>query len=254
MLSFAGNLIILGLTLAASLAFTLVMNRLWPVERRYSESDLVGWQLSVLGTTYAVTLGFMLYTEWGNFRAAELNVELEANSLRNIYRLAQGLTTHDRAAIEKLTITYATDVVERDWPEMAAGRLPEESHEANEQLWKALLSAGIETPIEIAAHDHAISELSMLTQHRRTRILDSKYRLPTIFWCVLFSGGVLTVISVSIFGSRQPRIHMLQVVSLTLLLTLVMLTIADIDKPFQGWVHVSDYAFRRAIDTMREIR
>jgi hypothetical protein len=32
-----------------------------------------------------------------------------------------------------------------------------------------------------------------------------------------------------------------------------MLTIADIDKPFQGWVHVSDYAFRRAIDTMREI-
>jgi hypothetical protein len=70
---------------------------------------------------------------------------------------------------------------------------------------------------------------------------------------VLFSGGILTIISVSIFGSRQPRIHLLQVLSLTLLLTLVMLTIADIDKPFQGWVHVSDYAFRRAIDTMREI-
>jgi hypothetical protein len=252
MLSFTANLIILALTMAASLALTLVMNRLWPVAHRYTDRDLVGWQLSVLGTTYAVTLGFMLYTEWGNFRAAELNVELEANSLRNIYRLAQAMGD-DRAAIEQLTIAYATEVVERDWPEMAAGRLPEESHQANEHLWKALLSAVIETPMQIAAHDHAISELSLLTQHRRTRILDSRYKLPAIFWCVLFSGGILTIISVSIFGSRQPRIHLLQVLSLTLLLTLVMLTIADIDKPFQGWVHVSDYAFRRAIDTMREI-
>jgi hypothetical protein len=252
MLSFAANLIILSLTVAASLGFTLLMNRIWPVARRYTENDLVGWQLSVLGTTYAVTLGFMMYTEWGNFRAAELNVELEANSLRNIYRLAQGMP-RDRAAIEKLTIGYATDVVERDWPEMAAARVPEESHEANEYLWKALLRVTIDTPIEIAAHDHSLSELSLLTQHRRTRILDSKYRLPAIFWCVLFSGGILTVISVSIFGSRQPRIHILQVLSLTLLLTLVMLTIADIDRPFQGWVNVSDYAFRRAIDTMHEI-
>ena len=253
MLSFTANLVILALTMAASFAFTLAMNHLWPVSRRYAENDLVGWQLSVLGTTYAVTLGFMLYTEWGNFRAAELNVELEANSLRNIYRLAQGMN-HDRVAIEKLAIAYATDVVERDWPEMAAGRLPEESHEANEYLWKALLSAEVQTPMQIAANDHAISELSNLTTHRRTRILDSKYRLPAIFWCVLFSGGILTVISVSIFGARQPRIHMVQVLSLTLLLTLVMLAIADIDRPFQGWVHVSDYAFRRAIDTMREIR
>jgi hypothetical protein len=52
------------LALAASLVFTLVMSRLRPVARRYAESDQVGWQLNVLGTTYAVTLGFMLYTGW----------------------------------------------------------------------------------------------------------------------------------------------------------------------------------------------
>ena len=107
--------------------------------------------------------------------------------------------------------------------------------------------------MELAAHDHALSELSLLTQHRRTRLLDNKYELPGIFWCVLLVGGVLTIASVSIFGARQPRIHMLQVLSLTLLLTLVMLTIADINKPYRGWVHVSDHAFRRALDTMREI-
>jgi hypothetical protein len=251
-MTFTANMVILVLAMAASLVFTLVMNRLWPVERRYAESDQVGWQLSVLGTTYAVTLGFMMYTGWGDFRAAELNVELEANALRNIYRLAQALP-HDRAEIENLAVDYATEVVERDWPEMARGKIPEESHQVNEHLWKVLLSATIEKPMEIAAHDHALSELSVLTSHRRTRLLDSKYELPGIFWCVLLVGGVLTIASVSIFGSRQPRIHMLQVLSLTLLLTLVMLTIADIDKPFRGWVHVEDYAFRRSLETMREI-
>src|SRR5580704_18222154 len=106
-------MVILVLAMASSLAFTLVMNRLWPVARRYGENDLVGWQLSVLGTTDAVTLGFMLYTEWGDFKSAELNVELEANSLRNIYRLAQGMP-RERAEIEKLAVDYAREVVERD--------------------------------------------------------------------------------------------------------------------------------------------
>jgi hypothetical protein len=253
MLSFTANMAILLFTMAASMGFTLAMNRLWPVAQRYAESDLVGWQLSVLGTTYAVTLGFMLYTEWGEFKAAELNVELEANSLRNIYRLAQGLP-HDRAVIERLTVAYATEVTDHDWPEMSRGVTPEESHQVNENLWKALLSAQIEKPMELTAHDHSLSELSLLTQHRRTRLLQNKYELPGIFWCVLLVGGVLTIVSVSIFGSRQPRIHMLQVLSLTLLITLVMLTIEDIDKPFRGWVHVDDYAFHRALETMREIR
>jgi Protein of unknown function (DUF4239) len=251
-LSFAANVLVLIAAMIASLAFTLLMHRLWPVARRYEENDLVGWQLSVLGTTYAVTLGFMLYTEWADFKSAELNVELEANSLRNIYRLAQGMP-RERAAIEKLTVAYAKDVIERDWPEMARGETPEESHAVNEHLWKSLLSAQIETPMEISAHDHALSELSLLTQHRRTRLLDGKYELPGIFWCVLLAGGVLTIIAVSVFGARQLRLHLLQVMSLTLLITLVMLTIADIDKPFQGWVHINDYAFQRALETMREI-
>ena len=88
--------------------------------------------------------------------------------------------------------------------------------------------------------------------HRRTRLLQSTYSLPAIFWCVLLVGGALTVISVSMFGSANRRVHTLQVVSLTLLVTLVMLAIADVDRPFQGWVHISNYAFQRAQQTMHQ--
>jgi len=42
------------------------------------------------------------------------------------------------------------------------------------------------------------------------------------------------------------------VFSITLLVTLVMLSIADVDRPFRGWVHISDYAFTRAQMTMHD--
>src|ERR1700753_137509 len=80
MLTFGQNILILGLTMFGSLLFMVWLNRTWPVGNRHTQNDLVGWQLSVLGTTYAVTLGFMLYTDWTNFNNAYLNAELEANA------------------------------------------------------------------------------------------------------------------------------------------------------------------------------
>jgi hypothetical protein len=252
MLTVWGNLLVLIGAMAASLLFMVGLNRFWPVEKRHTQNDLIGWQLSVLGTTYAVTLGFMLYTDWTNFNNAYLNAELEANSLRNVYRLAEGLP-QQRAEIEQLARAYADAVVDHDWPDMARGQLPEDSHLINERMWKALMSIKVASPSELMAEDHALSELSSLTMHRRTRLLQSTFELPSIFWCVLLTGGVLTLLSVSMFGSGNSRVHTLQVFSLTLLITLVMLAIADVDRPYRGWVHISSYAFERARDTMREL-
>jgi hypothetical protein len=249
MFTLVQNILIVVLAMGASLLFMVGLNHFWPVSNRHTQNDLVGWQLSVLGTTYAVTLGFMLYTGWTNFTAASLNAEMEANALRNIYRLAEGLP-QQRAQLQALTRAYADAVIEHDWSDMAQGHLPEESHVINENMWKALMAIKVASPSEITAEDHALSELSTLTQHRRTRLLQSTYRLPGIFWCVLLVGGVLTILSVSMFGSSNPRIHAMQVFSLTLLVTLVMLSIADVDRPFQGWVHVSDFSFTRAQMTM----
>src|SRR5580704_3174360 len=252
MLSLTENILIVILTMAASLLFMVGLNRIWPVAERHTQNDLVGWQLSVLGTTYAVTLGFMLYTGWTNFSAASLNAEMEANALRNIYRLAEGLP-QQQSEIQTLARAYANAVIEHDWPDMARGRLPEDSHEINENMWKALMAIKVASPSEITAEDHALSELSTLTLHRRARLLQSTHRIPGIFWWTLLVGGVLTIVSVCMFGSASPRIHTMQVFSITLLVSLVMLCIADVDRPFRGWVHINDFAFRRAQMTMHDL-
>jgi hypothetical protein len=252
MLTFAQNILILIGTMVAAFVLLWCLDRFWPLHRRDIENDLIGWQLNVLGTTYAVVLGFMLYTAWTDYGAAELNVNLEASSLRNVFRLAEALPQPQRAQIEALSRDYADAVIQQDWPTMARGQVPEATHKVNEAMWGALMSVKAETASESVVEDHAISELSALTSHRRTRLLQCVSRLPGVFWGVLLTGGTLTLVSAIIFGSSKAKVHAYMVLSITLLVTLVMLAIADVDRPFRGWVHVSDYPFVRAQENLRE--
>lgn len=250
MLSSFENIAILIFTMTASLLFVGTLNRFWPREKRRVHNDLIGWQLGILGTTYAVILGFMLYSVWTAFGDANLNVDLEANALRNLYRLAEGLPQQQRTLLETQTRNYADAVIQHDWPAMAHSQVPEQSHEINEDMWRTLMSVKLASPSEIIAEDHALTELSALTEHRRTRMIQSTFRLPVIFWCVLLVGGAVTAFSASLFGSENAVLHAIQVFSFTLLITLVLLAIADVNLPFQGSVHISNYAFVRARESM----
>jgi hypothetical protein len=252
MLNFPENIIIFIVTIAGSVLFMAALNRIWPREQRQVHNELIGWQLNIIGTTYAVILGFMLYTVWTDFVAANLNVDLEASALRNVYRLAEGLPEPQRTQLQLQSRSYAQAVIDRDWPDMARNAIPEKSHVINQAMWKTLMSVKTASPTEIVAEDHAIAELSSLTEHRRTRLLQSKYKLPAIFWAVLLVGGVLTIASASLFGSANSRLHALQVFGFTLLITLVLLAIADVNLPFRGWVRVENFAFVRAQENMQD--
>src|ERR1700760_1711686 len=102
MLSLAENAVVVLMVVLASLALFTVIDKVWPWDKRHPHNDVTGWQLGILGTTYAVILGFMLYAVWTEFDTATQNVEMEANSLTNLYRLAEGLPGASRIGGQKL--------------------------------------------------------------------------------------------------------------------------------------------------------
>lgn len=252
MLDLFDTCLILVVVLAASMLFMAVLNRVWANLRRSEHNNLIAWQLSLLSTPYAVILGFMLVTVWNSYGQANTNVGLEANSVRTLYRFSQALPDAQRDELMRETRDYTDVVIDRDWPMMSQGKLPEQSHRVNEAMWNTLLTAPSATPFAVAAQDHALSELTKLTEYRRTRLLQSTARLPGIFWVVLIVGAVVTIASASLFGTSNVALHIIQVFFYTLLVTLVLLAIADVNRPFSGWVHVSDYPFIRARLSFRE--
>src|ERR1700712_2487087 len=118
MLNFAQSFGLVLFNVVAAMVLVLLLNRVWPPEIRRAHNDLIGWQLSILGTTYAVILGFMMYTVWIGFGAANLNADLEASALRNVYRLAAGLPKSQSNELQAETIAYARAVIDDDWPAM----------------------------------------------------------------------------------------------------------------------------------------
>jgi Protein of unknown function (DUF4239) len=252
MLDTAQNVFIVIIAVACALFFMGGINYYWPKEDRRAHNDLIGWQLSVLGTTYAVIIGFMLYTVWIEFGTADLNADAEANSVVNLYRLADGLAPQQGVRLKELARAYADAVVDQEWPEMARNVMPAETRPITREMWQTLVSAKGSSPTEITAEDHALYELSALAGSRRIRLVETSSRLPGVLWFVLLVGGTVTVASTCMFGAANGALHVIQVGAFTLLISLALVAIADINRPFQGSVHVSDYAFRRAQMDMKE--
>jgi hypothetical protein len=65
-------------------------------------------------------------------------------------------------------------------------------------------------------------------------------------------GAIITIMSSCLFGSDYPVLHMLQVVTLTLMLSLALVAVADINRPFQGSVHVRPTGFENAKRTFEK--
>jgi Protein of unknown function (DUF4239) len=252
MLSAAQDVLFVVVSLAVVLSFLVFIHRFWPLERRRDHNDIIGWQVSMLGTTYAVMMGFMLYAVWTSFQTAELNADAEANCLVNIYRLAGGLPEPQSATVKSLARNYADIVIDAEWPAMSEGKVEFSGRGTVEDLWAAVLTVKPQTFQEQTSMTSTLTTLSEMTEHRRIRQLESQFRLPGILWMVLLIGGALTTLSSCLFGTENFKLHMLQVFSITLLLSLALLAIADIDRPFQGVVHVAPRGFERARSTFSD--
>jgi len=246
------NVLAVIAAVVVSLLFMAALNRTWLSANRQKYNELVGWQLSILSTTYAVILGFMLYAVWTTYGEADLNVDQEANAVADLYRLAEEFPEPQQSQLKNLTRSYAEAVVNREWPEMANDEEPKEGVAISSEMWHTVRSIRPSSSTEQIAQDHALSELSLLAQHRLTRLSQSTTALPNVLWCVLLVGGALTIVSACMFGMQVEKLQALQVFSLSLLVSLSLVAIADIHRPFQGLIHVRAYSFQRALQSMKD--
>lgn len=253
MLSTAQNVAVIIAIVTLSVTLLILLRKLWHPALRYQHNDLVGWQVGILGTTYAVILAFMLWNVWSNFQSAQVNAELEANSLVNIYRLSQGLSPAQAAEIQRLARKYADVMLADEWPAMSKGNVSSTSFEITQQLWTVMAGAQASQASQTLSISQALAELANMSQHRRIRQLQSRSSLPVILWIILIVGGVITIGSSCLFATENFKLHFILVLALSLMISLVLVAIADIDRPFQGSVHVNPDAFRLAQQTFERL-
>lgn len=247
------HIVIMLAAVGFAVGLLVVLRRLWPSDSRRPFNDLIGWQISVLGTTYAVIIGFMLYAVWTNFELADSNAENEANSLINLVRLSDGLPSGERLRIHTLGKQYVDLMLAKEWAEMADRRLDPAAQQLMSGFWSALDTAEVSSVREQITLDHALSELAQMAEYRRLRELQVNAYLPDILWLVLILGGLMTILSACLFATSNFHLHLIQLIMLTLMIISVLIAIGDINHPFQGVVHVQPGAFERAREIMQDL-
>lgn len=243
------NILIIIACVGAATVFLYAVTRASTAHSRKESNDFTGAVVAVIGTTYAVLLAFMLSGVWNMFQQAEVNAEQETNDLVNIFRIGAQLQDPTRQAIQNLARAYAQNAIETEFPTMDSGGRPPEKGSIVNQMWGVTGKAQSHTDSEARALTELMSTLRSLTEHRRIRWMQSQEKLPGILWAVLIAGGVITVTAACFFGVPNFRFHLLQVMVLSFLIALVLVAIADIDRPYQGDVKVSPSGFEFALHT-----
>lgn len=240
--------VIIAISVLASLAFLFVVTQTSAAHDRKESNDFTGAVVAVIGTTYAVILAFMLSGVWNMLQQAQANAEQEANALVNIWRMGADIQPSLGENARLLCLRYAQDVLTLEWPAMEARKsLPPETGEVINDLWKLAGQTQAHSGTDSIAAYQLMEEMRTLTECRRIRIMHSREQLPGILRLVLIAGGIITVAAACFFGVPNFRFHVLQVVVLSFLISLILVAIADIDRPYQGSDVVQPTGFQTAL-------
>ena len=251
MLSYLQSSFLIFVALAVSVVMVAVLNRVWPISHRKLVNDVTGWQLGILGTTYGVILGFMLYTVWNDFHVAEINSNLEATSLLRVTRIAAALPSPEREEFRALGLKYADAVVNQEWPAMRVQQDNYASEVVGAEMWELLTRMRRTGKGEAGETDHLTSALGELSERRNLREQEFQVRLPAMLWLLLLAGAGATIGSACLLGNDSKWLHYCQVVALTFVVAVTLASIADLARPFEGAVSVRPVAFERALVMMQ---
>jgi Protein of unknown function (DUF4239) len=140
-------------------------------------------------------------------------------------------------------VSYARAVVEEEWPLMHEGRTSPRAGGLADELRRSIQDFEPRTQAEQALRSEGLTQLDDLDEARALRLLEVREGLPPIVWVVLVVGGVITVAFTFVFGMETPWLHMLAVAALTVIITLILYTVAVLDYPFNGELRVGPEAF-----------
>jgi uncharacterized membrane protein YraQ (UPF0718 family) len=225
----------------------LLVQRLVPIEVRQRQNDVAGFIYAVLGVAYAVLLGLMVIAVWEQWEGAKATVDDEASQLAEIYWIAHQLPQPEGRHIQELAHSYAEVVVDEEWQLMAQGEFSPKAWATIDEIRDSIQSLHASNDDQLLLDQQALERVHGLADARRDRLLAAEEGLPAIMWVVLIGGGLIVVVFTYLFGMENNITHILMVAALALIISSVLFTVASLNYPYRGDVHIGPDAFEQIL-------
>jgi hypothetical protein len=224
--------------LAVEAGFRLAKRRLHRelYEKEASVGAMVGATMGLAAFLLAFTFGLAA----SRFDARKAFVVDEANAIGTTYYRATLLSEPQGSQIRRLLREYVRVRLQLVYPERVEQAL-QRSDELHASLWSQALAAVEHDRGPIAAL--FIGSLNeMMDLHTKRLELGIRNRLPASIWMALFAVAVVTMFGVGyhagVTGTRRSPMTFV----LVLTFSAVIVLIADLDRPYQGLLQVSQEA------------
>lgn len=250
MLSYIQSLSVVAFCVLVALGLCRILS--WRLEdsTRKRANGVNGWQLGILGSIYAVVLGFMLSDAWLSYQTATDDVRNEAAAALMIYRTASLLPKSCSVPLQQAAGGYVKTVLESEWPAMQQHRTGIQAKPFLRSMWGTL--SNCDSGNMEARQEGIARALQTLQMRRDARTEDATGHLPLIMWSVLVFGAVVVVASSCLLANEKQSVHCFHVVSLTMLISVTLLAISDLDRPFDGATRITSSAFQNARQEISE--
>jgi sensor histidine kinase YesM len=212
--------------------------------RRYHE---IGYAVFLqLGVIFAVLLAFVFNNVWSNYNIASQAIDSECGSLHGIAILSGRLPSPARAAILGDLHAYLTTVLDREWPDMQQRHESQAADTKFQSLWQTVETANMD-PMDSQIRGQLLSLLAEAHQSRETRLYQMKQGIPGLVWglLIIFACGLIGCML--IFAAEASLSKAVLVGVFTSCLTLALLTVRELDFPFESALQLSSQDFNQTL-------
>ncbi len=209
---------------------------------------------AAVGVVYGVMLAFIVLVVWQAYLDAMVNVEREANTLVNIYRIAQEQAPPYNQQLEASVVDYTQKVVNDEWPQMELGIESTAARDSLENIWNVHRTMHNTSDSLMVHQDYFFSSLEDLGNERRIRLLGSREELPALMWILLWGGAIVTLGFTLFFRVPDSIPHLLMIGMFAGLVAFVIFLIIELDSPFNGAIYVTPNAFQQALELFQRMQ
>jgi hypothetical protein len=208
----------------------------WAMRRRKTEPEDVtlGFLGPSLAALYLLVLALALAAEWGWISDAHQAIATEASALRQLNWAAEGLPAGPATALEGEVRSYASAVVNHDWPQMQQGSLDDRTLDLLGAMKATVLKVNPPTSAASAAQNDALNQLTTLAAVRSQREDDAQVELPK----GVLAGVIATSLVVALFpfavGIKPVLPSIILAAMQAALVVIGVVVVFQLDHPYSG--------------------
>ena len=246
------GIIVVGGAAAVSIALVYGLDFFVKNHRGDEYNSVISDGFQAVGTMYAIVAGLLVFGVYTTFDATSQQSADEASTLVLMYRSAQAFPQPERDSARQAVLAYAHSVIDDEWPTLADGVGSPKTSKAVDRLFD------VYGPMEPNArwsdqYTASVEHLNDVVKLRNERIDHSRETLPTIYWFLLFTGGFITILYLSLAYVERKAMHALAVGLMAAMLGLVIFLLLEVNHPFQGEIAVSPDSFENALTSISQI-